>query len=381
MRCAKGRILAATILAVALLAPRMGSAAGEGEKEKAKERMIDLAICLDTSGSMTGLIDSARQKLWEIVSELAQAKPEPHLRVALLTYGTPSYGAEDGWVRLDLDLTDDLDTVYEKLMALRTDGGTEYVARVVNRAVEALSWDEEKDTLRIIFVAGNESADQDPTLKNADVCKRAAENDIVVNAIYCGALGNGDAEGYRRVARLADGSFAAIDQSRGTVVINTPFDKDLIRLNTELNGTYIAYGSRGAAGSANQAAQDANAARMSSSAAASRVSAKASGLYRNGSWDLVDASNGEKFDIEKIAEEALPENMRSMNKEERLAYIDEMEERRGGIQAEIKEVSAKQRAHVQEEMKKQSLSDKSSFDHAVRASMRAQAEAKGFKFE
>ena len=175
-----------------------------------EQRTVDIAICLDTSGSISGLINSARQKLWQIVSELATAKPEPRLRVALLTYGTPRYGADNGFVHVDHDLTDDLDGVYETLFALRTSGGDEYVARAVRTAVESLSWDESPESLRMIFVAGNESADQDPQVTNEVSCEMAARNDTIVNAIYCGAENNSDAAGYRRVATLADGRFAAI---------------------------------------------------------------------------------------------------------------------------------------------------------------------------
>ncbi|MHC4202038.1 MAG: VWA domain-containing protein, partial [Planctomycetota bacterium] len=230
-----------------------------GGRRLVRERRIDLAICLDTSGSMSGLINSARGKLWQIVSELASAKPSPHLRVALLTYGTPSYGSASGWVRVNLDLTDDLDRVYQELFALRTKGGTEYVARVTRRAVDSLSWDRATDTYRVIFVAGNESAYQDPEFRNEDVCRSAITRDIVVNAIYCGGAGHSDADGYRRTAQLAEGRYASIDQNRGTVTVSTPYDDDLTRLGAELNTTYVAYGSRGRKAAENQREQDSNA--------------------------------------------------------------------------------------------------------------------------
>jgi hypothetical protein len=363
-----------TLAALCLLAAARTGRAGAEE-----ERSIDLAICLDTSGSMSGLINSARTKLWQIVSELATAKPRPHLRVALLTYGTPSYGAEGGWVRLNLDLTDDLDRVYQQLMALGTNGGTEYVARVTRRAVESLSWDRRRDTYRVIFVAGNESADQDPALRNEDVCREAVLRGVIVNTIYCDN-GGGDAEGYRRVARLAEGRFAAIDQNRGTVTVATPYDKKLAELSAELNGTYVAYGARAREAAANQRAQDRNAASMGAPVAAERAAAKASSMYRNYSWDLVDARKEEGFELEEVAEEELPENMRKMTEEERAAYLDGMAKRRAELQAEIKEVSAERRAYVEAEMKKRSLSDAAAFDRAVRESVRAQAEEKGFEF-
>lgn len=346
----------------------------------ARERRIDLAICLDTSGSMSGLINSARGKLWRIVSELASAKPSPHLRVALLTYGTPSYGRASGWVRVNLDLTDDLDRVYQELFALGTSGGREYVARVTRRAVDSLSWDRATDTYRVIFVAGNESADQDPEYANEDVCRSAITRDIVVNAIYCGRPGHSAADGYRRVALLAEGRYASIDQNRGTVTVSTPYDDDLVRLGAELNTTYVAYGRRGQQAAENQREQDSNAARMGSAVAAQRARAKASSVYRNDKWDLVDASKKKDFKLEEVDEEQLPEKMQKMSPEERKAHIEEMTERRRKLQEKIAELSAKRRAHVESEMEKKSLSEDKSFDRAVRAAVREQAEAKGYAF-
>ena len=371
-------------LSVALGAASQARAEPAGSKlagrKPARERRIDLAICLDTSGSMSGLIDSARGKLWQIVSELAMAKPSPHLRVALLTYGTPAYGRGSGWVRVNLDLTDDLDRVYQELFALRTNGGTEYVARVTRRAVDSLSWDRATDTYRVIFVAGNESADQDPELRNEDVCKSAVTRDVVVNAIYCGGAGSSDAEGYRRVARLAEGRYASIDQNGGTVTIRTPFDDDLARLGAELNTTYVAYGRRAREAADNQVRQDENAAKMGPSVAAQRAAAKASSVYRNDGWDLVDAMKKKDFKLEKVAGEALPDEMQKMDLEERKAHIEKMTERRKKLQEKIAELSGKRRAHVEAEMKRQSLSEDKSFDLAVRAAVREQAEAKGFAF-
>src|SRR5262245_15588407 len=127
-------------------------------------RHVDLVIALDISGSMDGLIDSARQKLWDTVNLLATAKPQPVLRVGLITYGNDSYSPAVGWVKKDSDLTTDLDSIYAKLFALRTNGGTEYVARAVHDATFDMEWTKDQRALKMIFVAGNEPATQDPQL-------------------------------------------------------------------------------------------------------------------------------------------------------------------------------------------------------------------------
>ena len=352
----------------------------DSHADPSPERVIDLAICLDTSNSMDGLIDSARMKLWQIVTELSQARPIPRLRVAVLAYGTPSYGAHTGWVRVESDLTDDLDTVYEKLMSLRTNGGTEYVARVTSYAVNELSWDDRNDTLRMIFVAGNESADQDPQIRTAGVARTAATRNVIVNTIYCGREGNSDSAGYRRFASLAHGRFAAIDQSSGVRTVNTPYDGDLARLSGELNGTYLAYGARGAEKAANQRRQDANAATLAPSVAAERARAKSSRLYRNHSWDIVDALIEKKgFKLEDLEADELPAEMREMSNEEAEVFVKETAKRRSEIQSEIKRITRLRSEHVAKE-KADRAPGEGSFDTAVRAAVREQAEAAGYAF-
>ena len=151
----------------------------------AEGKAIDLVLCLDVSGSMNGLIDSAKIRLWDIVNELARMKPTPNLRVALYSYGATAYPADKGWVRKEVDLTEDLDDVYKMLNALRTGGGDEYVARVTKTALDEQKWSTDKNALKLIFVAGNEPVDQDKQVTLEDVAGNAKRAGVIVNTIYC----------------------------------------------------------------------------------------------------------------------------------------------------------------------------------------------------
>ena len=344
-------------------------------------RPIDLAICLDTSNSMDGLIGSAKQKLWAAVNELATARPRPALRVALYQYGNNSLDKEVGCVQQVCELTDDLDTVYGKLFALTTNGGTEYVARVVRSATQELKWSKDKNALRMIFVAGNEPATQDGKYKLETICAASAAKGIIINTIFCGDEATGRTTGWADAARWADGRYAAIDQDGGTVVINTPYDKRLVELSAELNKTYVAYGRRGGAGKGNQSAQDANARKLGSAAAAQRAASKSTTMYTNSSWDIVDAANNGKVDVDKLKDEELPEEMKKMTPEQRKEYVAKKTAERAKVQKEIKDLSAKRDAHVKKEMEKKGLDDKHSFDAALRTAVREQAKSKDFKFE
>ena len=368
-------LVLATALAVSLACNAFAGSAPE------PERPIDLVICLDTSNSMDGLINAAKQKLWDIVNELAKAKPTPHLRVALYAYGTPGFGVETGYVRKQIDLTDDLDAVYGKLAALVTDGGDEYVARVVRTSVLEQPWSIGNDALKVIVVAGNEPATQDPLFKTADVCKDAITRGIIVNAIYCGPPTHSEAESWRDVAHAADGQFASIDQNRGTIVISTPFDQKLAALGSEINHTYLAYGARGAMGREMQAAADTTAAAASPAVFASRVVAKAGGQYRNSSWDLVDAMGRKDFDLAKVKTEELPAEMQGMTLDQRRTHLDSMAKKRTDVQQQINDLNVQRQKFIAGEMKKGGKSADNAFDTAMLRAIREQAARKNFEFE
>jgi hypothetical protein len=363
----------ALIAAFALALPALA-------KEAPAERDIDIVVCLDTSGSMQGLIESAKQKLWDIVNELGRAKPKPHLRVGLYVYGTPGYGAQTGFVKKLVDLTDDLDTVYAKLTPLTTDGGDEYVARVVRTAVLEQPWSKDRQALKIIVVAGNEEATQDPKFKSLDIAKEAITAGIIVNTIYCGSPTDGIAPGWRDVARAADGQFASIDQNNGIVVISTPFDEKLADLSGAINKTYVAYGRHAQEGTVNQLAMDTAAMTASPAVAASRTVAKVGGQYRNARWDLVDASAEKDFSLASVKTEDLPVEMQKMTEAERKTYLDEKAKKRAALQNQVNELNRQRQRYIREQMKESGKSTDKAFDAAMLSAIRHQAQQKDFTF-
>lgn len=340
---------------------------------------IDLAICLDTSGSMSGLIEATKQKLWAIVNDLALVTPMPRLRVALLTFGNNGHAPESGWVRIDAPLTEDLDLISERLFALSTNGGEEYVGRVVHTAASDLAWSATPGALKLIVVAGNESADQDPLVRTAAACATAIGRDILVNAIYCGNPADEIAPGWREVAKLADGQFASIDHEAGTVTIVTPFDAELAELSTAVNSTYVPFGAGGTLAWENQSRQDANAVGLNSEAAASRAELKARAFYVC-DWDLVTAAKEGRVKLAELPVEQLPETMRVMTLEQQLSFLDENAAKRQEIEQKIGALAAQRALFVEAELAKQAGAGSRSFDAALRTAIRAQVEQRGFRF-
>ena len=345
---------------------------------------IDVAICIDTSNSMDGLIDSAKLKLWTIVNDLAKIQPVPTLRVALYQYGNDDLDPKTGWVRKELELTQDLDEVYKKLNALKTHGGSEFVARVCRDALNDLKWSDDKDALRLIFVCGNEPADQDKDVTLQSVAEIAKKKGVFVNTIYCGPANHVETSLWKQCAAMAGGQYSNIDQDRAKneVAIATPQDEELLKLNQKLNSTYVCYGGKESKDmQRNQAVQDANAAKAAPSAAIDRLGTKNSALYRCDTWDLVDKmKNDPKFDIKSVKEEELCEELKKLKPEEREGYIKKKAAEREAVRKQIDELNAKRTAYIQEELKKRpkTAGDKA-FDEALRGTIREQAAQKGIK--
>jgi len=367
-------------------APAKAPVAAEG-------KAIDLVLCLDVSGSMNGLIDSAKIRLWDIVNELARLKPTPNLRVALYSYGATAYPADKGWVRKEVDLTEDLDDVYKSLNALRTGGGEEYVARVTKTALDEQKWSSEKNALKLIFVAGNEPVNQDKQVSLDDVAASAKKAGVIVNTIYCKWGHDAEIAAWAKFSSQCGGKHMDIDMNRAAtqVVVKTEFDDQIIKLGDELNKTYVAYGKDGKDRAANQLAQDKNAAAAPiapgaggapapKAAAIARAESKAGALYRNSTWDLVDKMKEKDFDITKIKEEDLCDDLKKLKPDERLPYLKKKAEERAAIQKKIADLSTQRQKKVEEELAKKPKSDaEKALDDALKSVIRDQAKSKGFE--
>ncbi len=342
--------------------------------------MVELAVCLDISGSMDGLIESAKARLWSIVNDLATAKPVPQLRVALLTYGCDAYDSSTGWVVVDADLTEDLDLISQKLFSLKTNGGTEFVGRVVDKAAKSLAWSTDPNALRVIVVAGNEGADQDIEVTYQNASRASIERGIVVNSIYCGAATDPIAAAWGEVARLADGQFLCIDQTMGAVVAETPFDKQLTELSGTINSTYLACGVQGQEKWANQTVQDRNAQSLSGGVAAQRAASKGSAIYDNRAWDIVDGCAAGSMKLEEIKDEDLPEEMRGKTIEQKKSIVEAKQVERTRIQKEIQALQAQRDAYLADAARKQATTQGVALDDALKQAIRSQATKKGMQF-
>jgi von Willebrand factor type A domain len=369
---------------LAFLANSFSTRAAEpGAPAKAEAApVVQIAILLDTSGSMQGLIEQAKGQLWKIVNEFISAKQNgkrPDLEVALYEYGKSSLSKASGWIRQIVPLTNDLDKISEELFKLTTDGGDEYCGWVIKDAVEQLGWSKSPDAFKAIFIAGNEPFTQGP-VDYATSCKAAIEKGIIVNTIHCGPDGVGIQTKWQAGALLAEGKYMLIDHNQAVVHFDAPQDKEIARLGVELNKTYIAFGTVGRTNLARQAAQDANSSSLAAQGSSvQRALAKSSALYCNSSWDLVDACKATNFSFSTLKAEDLPVEMQKMTEVERKAYVDTKTKEREKLQAEINRLNADRNKYVAEQSKKHTATN--TLDSVVVTTVREQAAKRNYKFE
>jgi len=343
---------------------------------------VRIALLLDTSNSMDGLIGQAKSQLWAIVNQFTRVKhngKSPKLLVALYHYGTPTLGKDNGYVKQITPFTTDLDLISEKLYALQTNGGDEYCGWVMRTALDELAWARQPGDYNAIFIAGNEPFSQGP-VDYSGVCGVARERGVVVNTIFCGQMSEGIATQWKDGADLGRGSYSSIDQNAVVTVIDCPQDKELSELNRRLNGTYVYYGSEGREGQMRQVTQDVNAAKSSPSSAASRVSSKGGGYYSNGKWDAVDAIKENRVTAEGIDAKTLPPEVAKLSMEERKAYLAKKADERAAIQKRIGEVSREREAYLAAEQKKKG-DGAATLDSAMVQSIQKQLLAAGYTVE
>ena len=340
---------------------------------------VEIAILLDTSGSMQGLLDQAKARLWDIVNTLATARKHgsiPDLRVALYEYGKSSLSTESGWIREIVPLSDDLDRISTELFALTTNGGNEFCGMAISRAVQELKWSE-GDQYRAIFIAGNEPFTQG-SLDYQLACKSAIEKGITVNTLHCGPEDQGRSGKWAHAATLSDGRFFNIDHNKAAASIRAPQDARIRKLNKMLNTTYIAYGREGKDRKELQGNMDDKATESPGEADVERALSKGSGLYRNSAWDLVDALKEGKVKLEEVKEDQLPEDMRKMTLEEKKAHLEKKTKERDEVQKELGKLGEERRAFIEKKLQKDGVQ---TFSSAVRATLEDQMKAKGFEFK
>jgi Mg-chelatase subunit ChlD len=340
----------------------------------ARKPQVEVVFCLDTTGSMSGLISAAKAKIWSISNQIASGKPTPALKIGLVAYRD----RKDDYITQVFGLTDDLDAVHANLQKFAANGGgdgPESVNQALNEAVTKIKWSKDKKVMKIIFLVGDAPPHMDypDDVKYPQTCKLAVKQGILINTIQCGTYAAATAP-WKEIAAKAEGSYVAIAQNGGpAVAIATPFDKRLAEINTELAKTTLAFG-RGKEKAEGEAKAD-EAAKLPAPAAAAR----AGYLAKSGTaaaYDLLDSIKSGKVKLEKLKKEELPKELRDKTLAQQKEFLDKLDKRRTKLNKEVLELDKKRSdfiAKKRAEMAKGKKGEKPTFEKEVLDLLRKQA--------
>ena len=318
--------------------------------KKSAQQKIQVAILLDVSGSMEGLIEQAKAQLWNMVSVMGKAQCNnnvtPKIEIALYEYGRTTNNKADGYVKQISGFTSDLDLLSKNLFSLTTNGGDEFCGHVIYTSLKDLQWDAVAENYKVIFIAGNEDFLQGDVLYTK-ACNEAKQKGVIVNTIYCGDSLQGIREHWNLSSECGNGSFTVINQNEKIDDIPTPYDSIIFSLNEKLNGTYIAYGYSGAGMMAMQSNVDKMNYSASKGAALKRATVKSNAkLYKNESWDMVDAEGVDDKFIDKLDKKTLPDSLKNKTNEQLKQIVKEKASQRSNIQKQIVEENTKRESFI-----------------------------------
>jgi Mg-chelatase subunit ChlD len=347
--------------------------------------VVEVVFVLDTTGSMAGLIQAAKDKIWSIASTLASAQPAPQIRMGLVAYRDRG----DAYVTRVVDLSADLDAMQAQLIELQASGGgdgPESVNQALHDAVHRIGWSDDPRTYRVVFLVGDAPPHMDyqDDVKYPETLALARQKGIAVNAVQCGQSA-GTTQEWQRIARLGEGKYFRVDQDGGAVAITTPYDGKLARLSAELDATRLYYGS--AEDKAEQARKLAVTEKVhAESSVASRARratfavspAGKAGLA--GEKELVEDVASGRVDLTALDAAALPAPLQSLAPAERKAVVEDQAARRKALAGEMTSLAAERDAYIKRQVAARGGA-KDSLDDQIYGAVRAQAAAKGLKYE
>ncbi|MCF7993132.1 MAG: VWA domain-containing protein [Thiohalocapsa sp.] len=315
--------------------------------------LVEAVFVLDTTGSMGGMIQAAKDKIWSIATTLAMAEPAPQIRMGLVAYRDRG----DDYVTRVTDLTADLDSVHAALFQLQAAGGgdgPESVNQALDEAVNRLSWSTGDDVYRVVFLVGDAPAHRDyqDDVDYPLTLAAAKQRGIRVNAVQCGDSPDTRAQ-WRQIAAMGSGAYLQVAQDGAAVAVATPYDEPLARLSADLDKTRLYYGSAAerakkadALGTSKAALEAAPASVLARRATFSSTDAGKRALI--GDNELVDAVASGRVALSEIDDEALPQPLQSLSADARSAVIADMAEQRARLQRQIEETAAARARYISE---------------------------------
>jgi Mg-chelatase subunit ChlD len=351
-------------------------------KPDSVQSRIQIVFALDATGSMSGLIGAAKEKIWSIAGSLAQADPAPVIEIGLIFYRDRG----DAFVTRQVALSSDIDDVYEKLMQISADGGgdsPESVNQALHEAITKFKWDSSFNTYKTVFLVGDcpPHMDYRNDVKYPVSCSLAKQKDIVLNTIL---MGNNQSamRVWKEIAVCNQGSYTQVDMNANDIVVNTPYDSVIADLSDKLDDTRIYYG--------NEEEKSLSFVKVSKSKSISNavnVNIKAQRAEYNstkagkdayyGKKELLESYKGKSVSLDTIKKEELPDAMKNMTAAQKEKFMEQKIAQRDSLNIELKKYTKQRQEFIEKDLKNRKAGEvDSSFSNKIYKSIQKQTEKK-----
>lgn len=347
---------------------------------------IQVALLLDVSNSMDGLIDQAKNQLWNMATLFSRATcagTSPSIEIALYEYGRTENDSLLGFVAQIMPFTNELDKLFDGLMNLKTHGGLEYCGHVMYTSLTDLPWDTLHASYKAIFIAGNESFLQG-SVPYTIACEEAKRKRVIVNTIYCGDRSKGIQEGWDLLDKCGNGSFTTIDQQAKPLFIPSPYDDSIIVLKEKLDETFLVYGKQGLKYYYDMnrfdtaMTMDVNDPNKIISYVVTKASNK---FYNYSAWDLVTAAEKNPAILDTVDVETLDEKLRGKDRSEIKAIVLQAQAKKVLIQSAIRDLYLKKEAYTKKEFERLKLENPQTLEAEMEKIIRKQLERSNMRIE
>jgi Mg-chelatase subunit ChlD len=352
---------------------------------KQERPKIEVVFVIDTTGSMSGLIKAAKEKIWSIANTMATSNEAPEIKMGLVAFRDRG----DAYVTQTTDLSSDLDSIYATLLDFQADGGgdgPESVNKALYDAVNEISWSQDNGTYKTIFLIGDAPPHMDyqDEVQYPTTLQVALQKGISINTIQCGDSKD-TVNPWQQIAALGTGDYFQLDQSGSAIAINTPFDQSIADLSSKLDGTRLYYGDKKV--KADKKRKEMATDKLNREATAASLARRASfNMSKSGAANLMgdnelieDVASG-RVDLKDISSADLPSSIQAMSPTEQIVLIEEKAEQRQALKKQIVALTDKRKAYLEEEVEKLG-SSKESLDHKIYSAVRKQAREKGVRYE
>ncbi len=383
-------LFAATVSAVAFY-PALQSEAGANVVAPpiapiaSQPPRIEVVFALDTTSSMSGFIQAAKEKIWSIATTMASAQPAPEIKIGLVAFRDRG----DAYITQVTDLSEDLDSVYAKLMDFKAVGGgdgPESVNQALYDAVHGVSWSQGTDAYKVVFLVGDAPPHMDyqDEIRYPETLKVANSKGIRVNTIQSGRDANTTRQ-WQQIASLSQGDFFNVAEDGSAVAVTTPFDKHIAELSAKLDDTRLYFGS--VEQKARQKLKQAATRKLHAAASvATRARRAAFNTSRSGERnflgknELVDAVAAGRVDLDAMAEDELPASLQAVAPEERESVVKKQAAKRSELTQLITELAGKRDAYIADKVEADGGAE-GSLDNKLYETVRAQGAAKGMSYK